>query len=80
MEWIANRFDPETHLAFASCGEGGLTVVKEDAPDKFSFVENVKTEPGARTMELDHKTDHETHRNLPPPETPNFKWGRRRCS
>jgi hypothetical protein len=52
----ANRFDPETKLAFASCGEGVLTVVKEEAPDKFSVVENVKTERGARTMALDHKT------------------------
>jgi DNA-binding beta-propeller fold protein YncE len=52
----ASRFDPETRLAFASCGEGVLTVVKEDAPDKFSLVENVKTERGARTMALDHKT------------------------
>jgi hypothetical protein len=43
----ANRFDPETSLAFASCAEGVLTVVKEEAPDKFSVLENVKTEGGA---------------------------------
>jgi DNA-binding beta-propeller fold protein YncE len=53
----ATAFDPETGLAFASCGEGVLTVVKEDSPEKFSIVENVKTEPGARTMALDVKTD-----------------------
>jgi DNA-binding beta-propeller fold protein YncE len=52
----ADRFDPETKLAFASCGEGVLTVVKEDSPEKFSVVENVKTERGARTMALDGKT------------------------
>src|SRR3954469_2882789 len=52
----ADRFDPETKLAFASCGEGVLTVVKEDSPDKFSVVQNLKTERGARTMELDPKT------------------------
>ncbi|MBO0911186.1 MAG: YncE family protein [Acidobacteria bacterium] len=52
----ANRFDPESKLAFASCGEGVLTVVKEEAPDKFSVVANVKTARGARTMELDRKT------------------------
>ena len=52
----ANRFDPENKLAFASCGEGVLTVVKEDSPDKFSVVQSVKTERGARTMELDPKT------------------------
>ena len=52
----ADRFDPETKLAFASCGEGVLTVVSEDAPDKFSVVQNVPTQRGARTMELDPKT------------------------
>jgi hypothetical protein len=52
----ANRFDPVNNLAFASCGEGVLTVVKEESPDKFSVVQNVKTQRGARTMELDAKT------------------------
>ena len=32
----ATAFDPETGLAFASCGEGVLTVVREDSPNKFS--------------------------------------------
>jgi len=54
----ANAFDPGTSLAFASCGEGVLTVVKEDSPDKYSVVENVTTQPGARTMALDEKTHH----------------------
>jgi DNA-binding beta-propeller fold protein YncE len=52
----ATRFDPETGLAFASCGEGVLTVIREESPDKFSVAENVPTQPGARTMELDEKT------------------------
>jgi WD40 repeat protein len=52
----ADRFDPDTHLAFASCGEGVLTVVHEDTPDKFTVQENVSTQRGARTMELDPKT------------------------
>lgn len=52
----ANGFDPETGLAFASCGEGVLTVVHEDSPAKFSVLENVTTQPGARTMTLDEKT------------------------
>ena len=52
----ADRFDPENNLAFASCGEGVLTVIKEDAPDKFTVAQNLKTEAGARTMELDPKT------------------------
>ena len=52
----ANGFDEETGLAFASCGEGVLTIVKEESPTKFSVVDNVKTEQGARTMALDAKT------------------------
>jgi YVTN family beta-propeller protein len=49
----ANGFDAETGLAFASCGEGVLTVVHEDSPDKFSAAESVPTKRGARTMALD---------------------------
>jgi DNA-binding beta-propeller fold protein YncE len=52
----ATAFDPDTGLAFASCGEGVLTVVKEESPDKFSVAENVPTQQGARTMALDSKT------------------------
>jgi len=52
----ATTFDAETGLAFASCGEGVLTVVKEESPDKFSVAENVPTQPGARTLALDAKT------------------------
>jgi YVTN family beta-propeller protein len=52
----ANRFDAGTGLAFASCGDGTLTVVHEDSPDKYTVVENVATQRGARTMELDPKT------------------------
>ena len=68
----ANGFDPETGFAFASCGEGVLTVVKEESPDKFSVVENVPTERGARTMALDPKS-HQiflvTAKFGPPPAT-----------
>ena len=49
----ANAFDPETQLAFASCGDGSLTVAREDSPDKITVVQNVATERGARTMILD---------------------------
>src|SRR6202051_2533372 len=53
----ATAFDPETGLAFASCGgDGVLTVVKEDSKDKFSVAENVPTQKGARTLALDPKT------------------------
>jgi hypothetical protein len=49
----ATAFDPESDLAFASCGEGVLTIIHEDSPDKFSVAENVPTKRGARTMALD---------------------------
>jgi DNA-binding beta-propeller fold protein YncE len=52
----ATAFDDETGLAFASCGEGVLTVVREESPEKFSVAENVPTQPGARTLALDSKT------------------------
>ena len=52
----ATAYDDETHLAFASCHDGKLTVIHEDSPDKFSVVENVNTQEGARTMALDPKT------------------------
>ena len=52
----ADRFDPDNAFAYASCGEGVLTVVHEDSPGKFSVAQNVKTERGARTMELDPQT------------------------
>jgi len=53
----ATAFDEETGLAFASCGQGVLTVAHEDSPGKFNAV-NVTTERGARTMALDPKTHH----------------------
>ncbi len=52
----ACRFDPGTQQAFASNGDGTLTVVHEDSPDKFTVVANVTTKRGARTMEVDLKT------------------------
>jgi hypothetical protein len=52
----ACRFDAATGLAFASNGEGTITVIREDAPTAFSLVSSAATKPGARTMELDEAT------------------------
>jgi DNA-binding beta-propeller fold protein YncE len=49
-------FDPATQLAFAPNGDGTLTVIHEDTPDKYSVVQTVETMPGARTMTLDYAT------------------------
>lgn len=52
----ACRFDAGTGLAFASNGDGTLTVIHEDSPDTYTVVGNVNTMRGARTMEIDLAT------------------------
>ena len=52
----ATAFDPETKLIFNSNGEGTITVIRQDSPDKYAVVETVKTFPRAKTMALDQKT------------------------
>lgn len=78
----AVRFDPKARLAFASVGEGDITIVREDSPDKFTVLGNVKTEPGARTMECDAST-HTLYSvtakfGPPPPPNPNASGPRMR--
>ena len=51
----ANAFDPGTQLAFASCGDGTVTIAHEDG-DKLTLVQTLKTERGARTMTIDPAT------------------------
>ncbi|MGH9711771.1 MAG: YncE family protein [Candidatus Acidiferrales bacterium] len=53
----AAGFDAEAQLAFSSNGKPGtLTVIHEDAPDKYTVVEDVPTKKSARTMAIDAKT------------------------
>ena len=52
----ATVFDPESKLAAASTREGTIHVFHEDSPDKFSSMETIKTEFGAKTMGLDPRT------------------------
>jgi YVTN family beta-propeller protein len=52
----ASAFDPGTQLIFASNGDGTMTVVHEDTPDKFTIVETVPTGPKAKTMTIDPAT------------------------
>ncbi len=53
----AARYDAATGLAFASTGgDGAITVVREESPASFSVVQTLKTQVGARTLELDPKT------------------------
>ena len=51
-----SAFDPETQLAFASCGDGTTTIAHEDSPDKLSVVQTLATQRGSRTIVLDPKT------------------------
>jgi hypothetical protein len=43
-------------MIFVSTREGIIHIFHEDSPDKFSEVEAVKTEFGAKTLGLDTKT------------------------
>jgi YVTN family beta-propeller protein len=52
----ASAFDPASQLVFASNGDGTMTVVHEDTPDRYTVVETVPTGPGAKTMALDLAT------------------------
>lgn len=52
----ATAFDSETKLIFNSNGEGTISVIHQDSPDRYSAVETVKTLPRAKTMALDPKT------------------------
>jgi hypothetical protein len=49
-------FDPKTHLVFSSNGEGTVTVIRQESADKYTVLETVKTERGAKNMALDLKT------------------------
>jgi hypothetical protein len=52
-----NAFDPGTQLAFsASRPDSTLTIVHEDAPDKYTVVGVVKTGGASRSVAVDEKT------------------------
>jgi len=53
----AGRFNPRTQEIFMSCGEGVLTIIHEDTPDKYTVKQNLATAKGARTMALDKQSD-----------------------
>jgi DNA-binding beta-propeller fold protein YncE len=67
----AAAFDPGTALAFASCGEGVLTVVRTDHNGRPEVAQSVTTQRGARTMALDlatHRVYSVTANFGPPPQ------------
>jgi len=77
----ACAFDDATQLAFASCGDGRLTIAKDDTPNKLAVVQTLTTERGARTMALDSKTQRVytcTAQIAPEPASPSPPAGERR--
>jgi YVTN family beta-propeller protein len=52
----ATAFDSASRLIFNSNGDGTITVIHQESPDKYSVVENVKTLAKAKTMALDPRT------------------------
>jgi DNA-binding beta-propeller fold protein YncE len=64
-------FDPATGDVFTSNGEGTLTVIHEDAPDRYRVVQTLETAPGSRNMGLDaihHRVFVVSAKFGPPPE------------
>jgi len=51
----ATAFDADRGLAFASAGDGTITVIREESGDKFTVAQTVTTQKGARTMAVDTK-------------------------
>jgi YVTN family beta-propeller protein len=49
-------FDSDSQLIFTSTGDGNITIVRQDSPDKYTLVQTVKTMRGAKTMALDLRT------------------------
>jgi DNA-binding beta-propeller fold protein YncE len=71
----ANAFEPATGMLFVSTREGMLHIYHEDSPDKLSEVESVKTEYGAKTLQVDPKTHNVflTTSDFNPPAAPTEK-------
>ncbi len=73
-------FNPDTSEAFATLGNGKLTVVKENGPTAFEIEQTLDTKIGARTITLDSKTGHiftmADERTPPPPPPPGAPAGR----
>ena len=71
----ANAFESATGMLFVSTREGMLHIYHEDSPDKLSEVESVKTEYGAKTLQVDPKTHNVflTTSDFNPPAAPTEK-------
>jgi hypothetical protein len=52
----STAYDPQLRLIFNSNGEGTITIIRQENPDKYSVLETVKRLPRAKTMALDTRT------------------------
>ena len=52
----SNVFDAETKQIFSSQNDGTLTVIKQESADKYTVLQTVATQRGARTMALNPKS------------------------
>lgn len=52
----AAAYDPDSGMIFVSTTDGNIHIFHEDSPDKYSVVDTVKTQYGAKTMGFDSKT------------------------
>jgi DNA-binding beta-propeller fold protein YncE len=49
-------FDPQNNLLFLADPAGSLTIFRRNSPLRYTQLQSVKTEPGARTMAVNHDT------------------------
>ncbi len=54
----ASAYDPATKLVLHSLGDGNVAVFHQDSADLYTFLENIATSQGSKTMGLDPKTHH----------------------
>ena len=50
-------FDPKHNMLFLANDNGMLTVFRRQSPNRYTVVQQIKTQPGARTMTVNHDDD-----------------------
>ncbi len=55
-ECDAVGFDKKLKIVYSSNGDGTLTIIQEQSPNKFEVIQNLKTKKGARTQAVDQIT------------------------
>jgi DNA-binding beta-propeller fold protein YncE len=79
----AAAWDADRKLVFASCSDGNIAVIHQDAPDTYTVQGMARTEERARTMTIDEKSHTlytVTAQYNPPPSPPPAGGGRGRAT